>query len=66
MVKEVVAINRKNKNTLWQGAIQKEMENMKITFQTILEGKKPHNWFLYVNCHMVFDIKVEDFLRKTC
>ena len=42
------------------------MENAKIAFQTIPDGKKPPNGFHYVNCHMVFDIKMEDFQRKAC
>ena len=42
------------------------MENVKIAFQTIPEGKKPQNGFQYVNCFMVFDIKMEDFQRKAC
>ena len=40
------------------------MENVKITFLTIPEGKKPPNGFQHVNCHMVFNIKMEDFHRK--
>ena len=53
MVKEVDAINKK-------------MENVKITFQTMPKKEKPPNGFCYVNCHMVFDIMMEDFYRKTC
>ena len=39
---------------------------MKILFQIIPKGKKPSNGIQYVNCHMVFDIKMEDFWRKAC
>ena len=49
MIKEVYALDEKNRNTLWQDAIQKEMEDVKIAFQTLTEGKKPHNGFQYVN-----------------
>ena len=42
------------------------MENVKITFQTIPEGEKPPNGFQYINCHMAFDIKIEDFCRQEC
>ena len=41
MVKEVVTINEKNGNTLWQDTIQKAMESMKVTVQTIPKGEKP-------------------------
>ena len=37
------------------------MENVKIAFQIISKSKKPPSGFKYVNCHMVFDIKMEDF-----
>ena len=40
------------------------MKNVKIAFQTVAKGKQPPNVFQYVNCHMVFDIKMEDFQRK--
>ena len=66
MVIEAYAINERNRNTLWQAVIQKEMENVKITFQTIPKGKKPPNGFQYVNYHMVFDINMEEFCRKAC
>ena len=42
------------------------MENVKILFQTIPEGEKPPNGFQYVYCHMVFDIKMENFHKKAC
>ena len=40
MVEEVVAINEKNRNAFWQSAVQNDMELVKFTFQTILEGEK--------------------------
>ena len=66
MVKEVYAIDEKNGNNLWQDAIQKETEYVKIAFQTIPKVKNPPNGFQYADCHMVFDIKMEDFQRKAC
>ena len=40
------------------------MKNVKSAFQMIPKGKKLPNGLQYVNCHMVFDIKMEDFWRK--
>ena len=40
------------------------MENVKITLQIIPESKMPPNRFQFVNCHMVFVIKMEDFCKK--
>ena len=62
MVDKAVATD-KNRDTLWQDTIQKEMENVKSTFQTIPKGKKLPSGFQYVNCPMMFDIKMNDFWR---
>ena len=45
----------------WQDAIVKEMDNLKTTFQIIPDGKNPPYDNQYVDYHMVFDIKMEDF-----
>ena len=37
---EAFAINKKNRNALWQGANQNEMESVKVTFQTKPKGEK--------------------------
>ena len=66
MVNKAYAFDEKSRNSLWQDAIQKEMDNVKIAIQTISENKKPSNGFQYVKCHMVFDIEKEDFWRKAC
>ena len=63
MIKEAYAINEKNRSTLWLDAIEKEMKDVKITFQTI-EGEKPPNGSQYVNFHMMFNIEMKDFQRK--
>ena len=64
MVKEAIAIDEKNENTLWQDALQREMENVKISFQTIPEGESPPNAYQYVHCYMVFDIKWRISIKK--
>ena len=61
MVKEAHVINKKKGNTLPQDAIQKKMKNIKVAFQIISEGEKSPNGFQYVDCHMMFDIKMENF-----
>ena len=63
MVNEAYAVDEKDGNTLWQDAVQKEMENVKIALQII--SMRSH-LIMYVNCHMVLDIKMEDFKRKAC
>ena len=36
MVEEVVAINKKNRNTLWQDAIESKMENVMMAFLLVI------------------------------
>ena len=66
MVKNGVAIDKMNRNTLWHDAIYRGMENLKKAFQTIPESENPPNWFHSVNCHMVFNIKMKDLWKKAC
>ena len=66
IVKEAVAVDKKNRNTFWKDAIQKGMENVKISFQPIPEGEKPSNGCQHVNCNRLFKIKMEDLHRNAC
>ena len=53
---------------LWQIAVEMkmEMENVKLAFKIIQNGEKAPNGYQYVSCHMVFDIKMDEFHRKAC
>ena len=57
---------RRTAEIIWQDTIKKEMKNVKFAFQTIPESEKPPNGFQYVDCHMVIDLKIEDFCRMSC
>jgi hypothetical protein len=50
-----VRLEKENENTLWQDAVRKEIlngeESVPPTYQEI-------------RCHVIFDIKMEDFCRK--
>ena len=63
---KLVAIDKNNGSTLWQDAIEKQMENVRVAFQTTPEDKKAPSGYEYINCYMVFDIKMKDFHRKEC
>ena len=39
------------------------MENMKMAFQTLPKDEKPPSGFQYVNCHIAFNIKMDDFVE---
>ena len=57
-------IDNKNGNTHWADAISKEMENAKIVFDILPNGQSAPRGYTRINCHMIFDINIEDFRRK--
>jgi len=63
-VKEALAMDTTNKNTLWADAIAKEMRNVRVAFDTLPDGENPPPGYQFVRCHMIFDVKMEDFRRK--
>ena len=63
--KEAKDVDDANGNTYWQDAIAKEMKNVKPAFKILGPGEHvPNKNYQYVHCHMIFDIKMEDFRRK--
>ena len=57
-------IDNRNGNTHWDKAIYKEMENTKIAFDIMPDGQSAPRGYTRISCHMIFDIKIEDFRRK--
>ena len=57
-------IDTANSNTLWQDAVAAEINAVRIAFE-VKEGdeKIPPN-YQFIRCHMIFDVKMEDFRRK--
>ena len=56
-------LDRKNNNTLWIHALSKEIINIGVAFEVILDGKqRPADWSKLTR-HIIFDIKM-DFTRK--
>ena len=65
-VKEAMAIDKDNGNTLWWDAICKEMTNVRPAFEK-WEGKERDlpPGYQKIKCHFIFDIKMgENFRRK--
>ncbi|KAL7501966.1 hypothetical protein ACHAXN_000097, partial [Cyclotella atomus] len=40
------------------------MHNVRIAFDTLEDGLLSPQEYQFVRCHMVFDVKMEDFCRK--
>ncbi len=60
-VKEALALDCKNGNTLWVDAITKEMREVRIAFNILSDSGSVPIGYQKIPCHMVFDIKMEDF-----
>ena len=56
--KEAKEIDEQNGDTLWQDAIAKEMENVRVAFQLYENDPKSLIGYQEVKCHMIFDVKL--------
>ncbi len=63
-VKEALALDRKNGNTLWADAIAKEMKEVCIAFNILPDGRSAPIGYQKIRCHMIFNMKMEDFQQK--
>ena len=63
-VEEALEIYRQTGTTYWADAIEKEMKNVRVAFRILEDGSLPPEDHQFVRCHMIFDVKMEDFRRK--
>jgi hypothetical protein len=63
-VQEAYAIDKSNGNDDWRKSIQKEMNDVMIAFQVLEDTEDVPIGHQYVKCHMIFDVKMENFRRK--
>jgi hypothetical protein len=61
---EDVKLDEENGNTLWQDTIRKEMNNVRIAFRVLNAKEAIPPTHQDIRCHMIFDVKMEDFRRK--
>ena len=59
-----VRTDQANGNKLWQDAVHLEIEKVRVVFKILRNNEKPPPTFQEIHCHLVFDIKMEDFHRK--
>jgi hypothetical protein len=57
-------LDKENDNTIWQDAVRKEMKNVRIAFQILNDDDTIPPTYQEIRCHMIFDVKMEDFRRK--
>jgi hypothetical protein len=61
---DCVRLDKYNDNTLWQNAVRKEMNNVRIAFKILNGEESVPPTYHEIRCHMIFDVKMEDFRRK--
>ena len=63
-VKRALEIDKEDGNTLWQDMIAKEMANVREVFKILPDGSKEQVGHQYMDCHLVYEIKLDGFCRK--
>jgi hypothetical protein len=61
---ECVRLDEENDNTLWQDAVRNEMKNVRIAFKILNGDESVTPTHQEIRCHMIFDVKMEDFCHK--
>jgi hypothetical protein len=61
---DCVRLDKKNDNTLWQDAVSKEIKNIRIAFNILNGEESVPPIYQEICCHMIFDVKMEDFRRN--
>jgi hypothetical protein len=59
-----VKLYKENDNNLWQDAVRKEMKNVRIAFKILNGDESVPTTYQEICCHMIFDVKMEDFRRN--
>ena len=63
--KHALELDKKNGNTFWQYSIAKETNNVRVAFQILDENEEVTIGYKFICYHMIFDVKMEDFRRKS-
>ncbi|KAL7475891.1 hypothetical protein ACHAW6_001785 [Cyclotella cf. meneghiniana] len=63
-VDEAYTINKATGTTFWYDEIELEIKNVWVAFDVLPDGVMPPSDHQYMKCHMIVDVKMEDFCRK--
>ncbi len=63
-VNKALELDKKNGNTFWADTVAKEMKDVCVAFKILLDGQSAPIGYQKIPCHMIFDIKMEDFRCK--
>ena len=57
-------LDKANGNSLWSYATAKDMAYVKVAFKIIDDDESFPRNHQFVKCHMIFDVKMENFRQK--
>jgi hypothetical protein len=63
-INEALELDKENGNTFWANAIAKEINDVCVAFKVLLDRQSAPIGYQKIPCHMIFDIKMEDFQCK--
>ncbi|KAL7475898.1 LOW QUALITY PROTEIN: hypothetical protein ACHAW6_001791 [Cyclotella cf. meneghiniana] len=63
-VHEAYTIDKATGTPFWCNAIELEMKNVRVAIDVLPDGVMPPSDHQFMKCHMIFDIKMEDFCHK--
>jgi hypothetical protein len=59
-----VKLDKENDNTLWKDEVRNEMKNVRIAFKILNGEESVPPTYQNIRCHMIFDVKMENFRRN--
>ncbi len=63
-VEDALELDKQNCNIMWADAIAKEMKNVQDAFDPLDDDTQPPIGCQFIRCHMIFNVKMEDFRWK--
>jgi hypothetical protein len=64
MVANAMRLDRENGNMLWMDAVALEISTLCVTFKLLNRDEEPSIGFQYIDCHLIFDVKLDGFRQK--
>jgi hypothetical protein len=59
---DCVRLDKENDNTLWQDAVRKEMDNLRIAFKIMNGDESVPPTYEDIRCHVIFDVKMGKYV----
>jgi hypothetical protein len=63
-VADAMRLDTENGNTLWFDAIALEIASVNVSFKHLNDDEEVPVGYQYIDCHMIFDVKLDGFRRK--